>query len=130
MAACRVMVNMLIGPRGGDLRISATRVSRASAAARASGENGTAVAGGGWGGRGVGGGVGATVGVGGGSDGVGASACAVGFGDLVSSEPPQAALTTIAAQRASHKNAGNRRRIRTGRPRFSAGPHRSATHRE
>src|SRR3982751_1401762 len=103
------MVNMLIGPRGGDLRISATRVSRASAAARASGENGTALAGGGCGGRGVGGG--------------GGAACGGGCGDWLAQEPPQARRTRMAAKGASHKNAGNRRRIRTGRPRFSAGPH-------
>ena len=64
IADCRAIVNMSIGPLGGDLRISATRVSSASAAVRASGVNGTALAGGGCGGRCVAVGVGTTVGVG------------------------------------------------------------------
>src|SRR5688500_14629228 len=91
MAALRVIVNMSIGPRGGDLRISATRVSSASAAVRASGENGIALAGGGCGGRGVAVGVGTTVGVGGGTTAVGASGGVVGLAGVFDSfEPPQA----------------------------------------
>src|SRR5688572_15955521 len=107
MADWRLIRNILIGARGGDLRISATRISSASAAARASGGNGTALAGGGCGGRGVAVGVGTRVGVGGGKDGVEASATTVDpDGVWASSEPLHPESTTPRASTAirSHLN--------------------------